>query len=69
MCVLCYSMGSGIGDAVLFGGPFAFTIVRKVKAHLAGVAPDAGEPAVDARPEPPAEPARPAAHVPSPTPA
>jgi hypothetical protein len=72
MCVLCYTMGSGIGEAALFGGPFAFTVVRKVKARL-GFAPDDVEPEPAPDPEASAEPARgpaaPAARAPSPAPA
>jgi hypothetical protein len=35
MCVLCYTFGSALGDAVLFGGPVAFAAVRRVRAGLA----------------------------------
>jgi hypothetical protein len=35
MCVLCYTAGTALGDAVLFGGPVAFAVVRRVRAGLA----------------------------------
>ena len=69
MCVLCYTMGSGIGEAALFGGPVAFTVVRKVRARIGGLI--GGEaPADDAHPpaelpQPP-RPSPPPAHAPAP---
>jgi hypothetical protein len=45
MCVVCYTVGSGLGEAVLFGGPFAFTVVRRVRARLGRAADGQAAPA------------------------
>jgi len=53
MCVLCYTMGSGIGEAALFGGPFAFAAVRKVRAGIDRLTGrEAAPPADEAAPAP-----------------
>lgn len=64
MCVLCYTAGTALGDAVLFGGPVAFAVVRRVRAglarrtELAAAPPAAPAPlAVERPPRPPLAPA------------
>jgi hypothetical protein len=71
MCVLCYTMGSGIGEAALFGGPVAFTVVRKVRARIGGLIGGEAEPAdiAAAAPEVPRSSRQSTPVAPAPTPA
>jgi hypothetical protein len=70
MCVLCYTVGSGLGEAVLFGGPFAFTVARKVRARITAAAAGATQPVAAAASEPaveePLRPSPPLARAPAP---